>query len=238
MKGVALPVIDVLGRSSRVPVLAHTPDFVRPVELSVLVAAGAGAACLTNLIDMGLGIPGHRIIFSIFPLALGLALVPRRGAGSIMGASALAATGALWLAGQHVAGIGALTSLVLGGPMLDLALRWSGYGWRLYGAFILAGAGSNAVAFLVRAAGKAIAVASGSVGGGGPGRGTGNGRGLGGGGGLGRRLAGGNPLGTWLPEAVWTYALAGVLAGLLSAVVWFHLRERDERGGDDSAASS
>ena len=38
----------------------------------------------------------------------------------------------------------------------------------------------------------------------------------------------------WLTQAAWTYPLCGVLAGLLSAVIWFRWRARDtERAGDD-----
>jgi hypothetical protein len=48
--------------------------------------------------------------------------------------------------------------------------------------------------------------------------GTGGGGGLGGG--LGRTFA------QWWPHGVWTYAVAGLVAGLISAAPWFRLRER------------
>jgi hypothetical protein len=33
----------------------------------------------------------------------------------------------------------------------------------------------------------------------------------------------------WLSMSVWTYLLAGMLAGLISAAAWFQLRSRSER---------
>ncbi len=37
---------------------------------------------------------------------------------------------------------------------------------------------------------------------------------------------GGGAGGLWLRQALLTYALAGLLAGLVSAAAWFHFRER------------
>ena len=101
--------------------------------------------------------------------------------------------GSLGLAGVHLPGPGALTSLVLTGPMLDLALRWSRPGWRLYAGFVLAGALTNIGAFLARGGFKYF--------------------GLGG-------LGGGRRFAEWLPVATWTYALAGMLAGRNLVVDW------------------
>ncbi len=168
-------------------------------EVAALLVTGAGAGLLTTLADFGTGIPGHHILFAMFPLALGFALVPRRMAGSVMGASAVATVAALGAAGVHLPGPGALVGIAAAGPMLDLALRWGGTGWRLYGGFVAAGAATNVLAFLVRAAAKYF--------------------GLGG-------MGGGRGFATWLPLAVWTYAAAGLLAGLLSAAAWFHFRRR------------
>lgn len=177
----------VLDGVSRLPTLAGDHAAVRRLELVALLLTGAVAACMSTFIDLNLRIPGHHILYSIFPMAFGFALVPRGRAGTVMGASALATTALLGLAGARIPGPGALTSLALTGPFLDVALRWGKSGWRLYGAFV------------VRGALKATGI---------PG------------------LAGGRALGSWLPQAVWTYTLAGVLCGLISAATWFRLRER------------
>lgn len=213
-----------LQRAARVPSLT-APDSqrVRAAELAVLVLAGTAAALLTNLARFRMGIPGSSIVFAVFPMALGFALVPRRGAGSVMAAGAIATTGVLWLVGVRLDGVGAQSSLLATGPLLDLALRWAERGWRLYAAFVLACAASNALAFVVRASAKLY-----GFGGGGRGRGGGGG----GGGGLGGGLGGGRPFDDWLPQAVWTYAAAGIVAGLVSAVVWFHFREPGDAASD------
>ena len=169
-------------------------------EVAALLVTGAAAGLLTTFVDFRLGLPGHHILFVVFPLALGFALVPRRTAGTVMGASAVATVAGLGAAGAHLPGPGALAGIALVGPLLDLALRWGGAGWRLYGAFVVAGAATNVLAFLVRATTKYV--------------------GMGG-------TGGGRSFATWLPVAVWTYALAGVLAGLLSAAAWFHFRSRE-----------
>jgi len=191
--------VPALGGMSRVAPLG-TGDVPRGRELAALLVAGVGAGVLTAFADLDMGIPGNHILFAMFPLALGFALVPRRRAGTVMGATGVATLAGLGAAGVHLPGPGALTGLALAGPMLDLALRWGGRGWRLHAAFIAAGAGTNLLAFLVRGTTKYF--------------------GLGG-------MGGGRHFASWLPVAVWTYALAGLLAGLLSAAAWFHFRARE-----------
>lgn len=193
-----LPWHPVLAGTARLPALADRPD-VQWVELFALLLTGAATALLSTFLNFRLGIPGHHIVYSMFPMALGFALVPRRRAGTVMGGSAVGSTALLALAGAHVPGPGALTSLALTGPLLDAALHRGGRGWRLYALFVAAGALSNAAAFGVRAAMKALGFAG---------------------------QGGGRPMASWLPQAVWTYAIAGVLAGLISAAAWFHVRER------------
>jgi len=195
----SLPLSKRLAETSRLPLLAGDQEAMRGIELIALSLTGFVAAALSSFIDLSLRMPGHHILYSVFPMAMGFALVPRRHAGLIMGTSALSATALLGFAGARVPGIGALTSLALTGPLLDIALRRGGRGWRLYAAFVLAGASSNAVAFAARALTKAMGI---------------------------RGMGGGRALNAWLPQAVWTYALAGVLAGLISAAAWFHLRDR------------
>ncbi len=218
MTTVLLPLDVGLLRAGRVPSLSVAGvREVRVAELVVLLLTGAVAAALTNLVRFRLGIPGSSIVFAVFPMALGLALVPRRGAGSVMAAGALLTTGMLGAAGVRLDGLGAQTSLLATGPLLDLAVRWANRGWRLYLAVLIACGASNTLAFIVRATAKLHGVPGmGARHGGG---GDGGGGGLGGGGG---RL----PFDLWLPQAVWTYAAAGIVAGLVSAAFWFHYRER------------
>jgi len=90
-------------------------------------------------------------------------------------------------------GWGAATSLVLTGPVLDLVVRGARSGRSVYLAFLAGGVLANLAAFAVR---------------------------------FGAKLAfhdGGRPLASWWPEAILTYAACGVVAGLVSAAVWFRL---------------
>lgn len=192
-----------LRQAARIPALSPGQDrAISTLELAALVGAGVVASLLTNVVRLRLGIPGSNIVFVAFPLALGFALVPRRGAGLLMAGGALATNLGLWLAGARLDGVGAQTSLLATGPLLDLALRRLGGGWRLYAAFVAACATSNALAFTVRAITRAAGM-----------RGTG--------------MGGGRSFAMWWPEAVWTYAVAGLIAGLISAAAWFQLRERN-----------
>jgi hypothetical protein len=204
MPATLLPIDARLRRAARFPGLAEAPDRrVTALELATLLGAGVLASLLTNLLRLRLGIPGSSIVLATFPLALGFALVPRRGSGFVMAGGALVTSAALGAFGVRLDGVGAQTSLLLTGPLLDLALRQSGEGWRLYGAFVVACTVSNACAFAVR-----LLTRLAGVGGGGHGAGGGRGAAL------------------WLPQAVWTYALAGLLAGLISVAAWFQLRNR------------
>jgi hypothetical protein len=161
------------------------------MEIGVLLAAGVVAGLTAAAPDFHLRIPGHAILRSIFPMALGMALVPRRLGGVVMACSALGT--AFLLNGFGVAGLGAgaITSLSLTGPLLDAAVWRARAGWRLYLCFVVAGLASNLVALLVRAG-----------------------------------AGGGRPAEFWWQQAVITYPLCGIVAGLVSAAVWFQLRER------------
>lgn len=221
MKTGLLTVDESLYGTGRLPAIADsTESTVQGMEIATLVLAGAVAAVLTHVARFRLGIPGSNIVFVAFPMAFGFALVPRRGAGTLMGGAALATTVALWVAGVRLDGVGAQTSLLLTGPLLDVAIGRASGGWRLYLAFVLACAVTNALAFTARATTKLVAM---NAAGAGDGRGGGGGRGAG----LGSV---GRALDVWLPQAVWTYALAGIVAGLISALAWFHFRERHTPG--------
>jgi hypothetical protein len=164
----------------------------------ILALAGIAAACASVLLDFHLRVPGHAILRAVFPMAMGLALVPRRGAGCVMGASAALAAGVFRIAGASGEGmsLGATTSLIATGPLLDWTLRHASGGWRLYASFAAAGLASNLLALAVRGGAKAI----------------------------GFERLGARPLSVWLPQAAVTYVLCGILAGLVSAAVLFYAR--------------
>jgi ABC-type Co2+ transport system permease subunit len=194
--------------ASRLRPLVHGGERATWVELAALTSLGLCAALSSALLDFNLRIPGHAILRAIVPMSFGLALVPRRHAGSVMTATALLGVLGLRALGESHGGSGALTSLLLTGPMLDLASRRARPGWRLYLAFSLAGLASNLAALTVRAATKA----------------------------LGWERAGGRPLLEWWSQAAGTYAACGLAAGLLSALLWFHLAaERPDPAGETSA---
>jgi hypothetical protein len=191
-----------LSDSARIGPLGRSRDA-SGIEVAALIGLGIGAALLTTLVDFSLRIPGHHIVYAIFPLALGFALVPRRLAGVIMSGSAMASVLTMGAAGLHTPGVGVLTGLALVGPLLDRALRWGGTGLRLYGSFVLAGVFANGGAFLVRGVVKYAGIGA---------------------------LGGSRPLADWLSVAVWSYLLSGLLAGVVSAAAWFQLRRGHEPG--------
>ncbi len=96
---------DGLVDAGRLPSLAQVRQRISAVELLILFASGAAAAVAVGKAKLGLGIPGHSIVLAALPMVLGMALAPRRFAGSVMSAGAL---GSAWaLAGAGVADFGA-----------------------------------------------------------------------------------------------------------------------------------
>jgi hypothetical protein len=193
MRTTILSVHEPLSYSPRVRVLRPAAGTISVAELAVLVTAGVAAALLSGYVKLNLGISGHNIIRVVFPMALGLALVPRRGAASVMGASALGSAALFSMVGAPTLGAGAMTSLVLTGFFLDFALAGARSGRSVYVRLMLAGAAANLLAMLVRGGMKLLA---------------------------GGQLEG-LPLAVWLPKAIMTYPLCGAVAGLISAAVWF-----------------
>jgi hypothetical protein len=173
----------------------------------LLLGTGAVAALASAFLDLGLGIPGHAILRAVFPMAFGLAVVPRQLAGTVMGAGALATAIVVKAGGAGALGVGAMTSLLLTGPLLDVALWRAKRGWRLYLGFAVAGLVSNLAAMAVRGGAKLS----------------------------GLDHLGGRPFTDWWPVAVGTYALCGVIAGLVSALVWFQF-SAGRRGDSDAGA--
>lgn len=174
------------------------------MELTTLLLLGVTAAVASVCLPWRLGIPGHNIIRVVFPMALGMALVPRRGSASLMGLSGASAAVALMLAGGGHLGPGAAASLALTGLVMDLALLGAGPGRTIHLRLAAAGVAANMVAFSIRAAAKHLTGAAMT----------------------------GKPLGLWWPEAMATYAACGALAGLVAAAAWFRFAPaRSRRNG-------
>ncbi|NQT41613.1 MAG: hypothetical protein HQ581_29255 [Planctomycetes bacterium] len=198
-----------LAGNSRVPTLAREGQSSYVTAMVVLLGAGVSAALATVFLDLSLRIPGHAILRSVFPMALGLSLAPRRMGGMVMGTTALSSVLLIKAGGWATPGVGALTSLALTGPFLDVALWQVRKGWRLYLAFATAGLTVNLAALTIRAGVKF--------------------------GGFDHLTA--RPLAAWWFQAVGTYALCGIVAGLLSAMVWFRFSSDSPSATTSGAAS-
>src|SRR5688572_28082360 len=114
---------DGLAGAARFPSLARSEQRVSAVELLLLLMCGATAAVAIGMVKLRLGIPGHSIVLAAVPMALGMALAPRRMAGCVMSGGALGAAWLLTSAGGGNFGSGSFVSLSLLGPMMDLALN-------------------------------------------------------------------------------------------------------------------
>jgi len=114
-----------------------------------------------------------------------------------MGATSLLTALGLNASGRFDIGWGAITSLVLTGPMLDLAVHFIRKPWQVPLAFGFGGLATNLLAFALRAAGKISGVSP-----------------------------GGQPFRVWAFRALPWYILFGLAAGLFSALIWFRLRPR------------
>lgn len=190
-----LPRHSSLAEASRLPIPVNALSEAASLsQIALLLLCGAASTAAVSWLDFSLKIPGHAILRAIFPMALGLAAVPRRGAGTVMSAGAMGTAAVLQWGGWTGSGVGSLTSLCLIGVFLDLALRTCRSGRRVYFALITAGVLTNLAAMFVQVAAKSF----------------------------GWRVSGlGKSLGEWLPRALVTYPLCGAIAGLISAVVWF-----------------
>ncbi len=190
---------DGLAEAARFPPLVRSRSRISAIELLLLLSCGAAAAAAVAFVKLSLRIPGHSIVLAALPMVLGLALAPRRLAGSVMSAGAIGTAWLLSSVGGASYGSGAGVSLLLIGPMMDVAVRHARSGWRVYAALVLSGVVTNLLALGSRGAFKI----------------------------LGLDLAGGaRPFDSWWLQASVTYTLSGVVAGLFGALCWFHLNER------------
>jgi hypothetical protein len=189
---------DGLVAAGRFPSLAKIRERISASEIILLLFCGGIAAATSGFIKLGLRIPGHSIVLSMIPMALGFALAPRRFSGFIMSTGAFSTAVAINHLGLAHYGSGAFISLCLLGPVMDFALTKARSGWRLYSGLILAGICTNLLALGSRSMSKAF----------------------------GLDFSGTRPIGTWWAEASITYTLSGAAAGLICALCFFHLRSK------------
>ena len=188
---------DGLASAGRLHPLTRIQERISIAELLLLIFCGAASASVIGFVKLGLRLPGHSIVLSMIPMALGLAVAPRRLGGFIMSAGAFATAAAYTGAGLAQYGSGAFVSLCLMGPMMDLALTKLRSGWRLYLGLMLAGIGTNLMALASRSASKLLGLDPGT-----------------------------RVFGEWMNQAILTYSLCGAVAGLLGALCFFHLRNQ------------
>lgn len=155
--------IALLGKSntglqslSRIRTLTREPLVVSGQELLTLAVAGFVTAAAVIWLHLDLKVSGHAILRSALPLMVGLALVPRRFAGSTMSAMALlSCLGMLALPGTRLP-LAAGASMVLLGPAIDLALVGGSIAKNLYLRFAVAGAAANLLALAIKFGAAAV----------------------------------------------------------------------------------
>jgi hypothetical protein len=187
-----------LAAAGRIPSAARVRDHISASEMAILIFCGAISASAVSFIRLGMRIPGHAIVLAMAPMALGLALAPRRFSGFIMSAGAFSTASIFGLLGIVHPGAGSFVSLCLLGPVMDLALARLRSGWRLYFGMILAGISTNLLALFSRSMSKLLGLDLGSM----------------------------RPFGTWWTQAIVTYSLCGAVAGLIGAICFFRLHNR------------
>jgi hypothetical protein len=168
-------------------------------EIGCLMACGAASALAVGLIHRSFGVPGIAILRGLLPIALGFAVVPRRSAGITMSLSAGATAAAMNAAQLGEFQLPALAGTLALGPVLDFALAGRPHGWHIYMRFAVAGMVANLVAF----SSKFVAAY------------------------LGWHIPGGGRATQSIAVASVSFILCGAIAGVISAAIWFRLRDPD-----------
>ena len=135
-----------LAQSSRLTLSGTRDQRITAAEIALLFGCGALAAAAVGMLHLRMGVPGHAILRAVLPMAMGLALVPRRSGGTIMAAGAGLTSAAMSAAQVGVFQPAAMLSV------LALALLGKPQGWRLYARFAAAGALANMLAYIVKIA--------------------------------------------------------------------------------------
>jgi hypothetical protein len=144
-RGGVLPVNEGLAAVSRLSAIAPFAADATKRDVALLLGLGLATGALVSFVKLRLGIPGHAILLSVPPAALGVALVPRRFAGTLVGGAAM-----LTMLALGRTGAGALAGMLATGVLVDLALRKARPGAGLYAALVAAGVGANLIAFVLR----------------------------------------------------------------------------------------
>jgi hypothetical protein len=199
MRNYLFGINDGVAAAGRFSTITRMRERISTMEVVLLLLFGVTAAATSGFLRLGLRLPGHSIVLSMVPMALGLALAPRRLSGFIMSAGAFGAAVAFRGFGLAHYGFGAFVSLCLLGPVMDLAIAKARSGWQLYSGLILAGIGTNLLALTSRSMSKIV----------------------------GLDLASMRPFMTWWPQAIITYTISGAVAGLICALCFFHLRKNN-----------
>jgi hypothetical protein len=186
-----------LRNASRLPQLSQSAS-VSATEVACLLACGALAVLLIGLLRLPLRIPGHAILRGVVPMALGLAMVPRRSAGTIMSLGAIATAVTMTGFGFGRFPAAAILSVVALGPVLDLVSSATADGWRLYARFAAAGAIANLAAFAMRTTMATV----------------------------GWELSDSRHIATFWSLALVSFVVCGAVAGLVSAAISFRMRAR------------
>src|SRR6187401_1390403 len=137
---------DGLIGAARFPPLARPLHRISAIECLLLLSCGASSAAAIAFIKLSLGIPGHSIVLAALPMVLGLSLAPRRFSGSLMSIGALGTAWSLTQFGGVRFGSGAFASLLLLGPIMDVAMSRARSGWRVYASLVAAGVVTNILA--------------------------------------------------------------------------------------------
>ena len=145
-----------LAAAGRIPTMTQVRERISTSEMVLLLFCGAAAATASGFLRLGMRLPGSSIVLSLLPMALGLALAPRRLSGFMMSGGAFITATAYSLAGLAHYGSGAFISLCLLGPVMDLALTRARDGWRLYLGLVAAGIGTNLLALSSRSMSKLL----------------------------------------------------------------------------------
>lgn len=189
-----------LRESSRVPAISRAAG-ISLAEFACLLACGALAAMAVGFLHLSLRVPGHAILRGVVPMALGLALVPRRSAGTVMAIGAGITAAAMSAAHLGRFPVPSMLSVLALGPVLDLALLGQTTGWRLYVRFVLGGAIANLLAYGLKAAGVWLGI---------------------------EMLSGGREFMRFiLPIVLASYIVCGALTGFLGAAACFRATPRE-----------
>lgn len=200
----AMPMNPSLAEARRLPLPGSASGGVALAELALLVGMGAMAAVLSVVVD-GWKIPGSNMLQSVLPMAAGLALVPRRASGAVMGTSAVLTSLAIaGFGGVHITP-STFIRLFLLGACLDVAAAAVARRGSVWLWFVLAGLAANMLGF-----GFKMACAQ-----------------------FGWEGLGGArwPFSFW-PARAASFAVCGAIAGGLSGMIFFRRTAREAGTGD------